>query len=162
MTSPLMLAPSSWEPSRQRLLPRFALWWVRLHPARSLGSAPVLRSSHYPARGGGAGVRCIRGPVVPITRSERMVWKYPSIGTVCEEAVGSPSNRGGTMTTLMDTVRIEAPSRSPVRAASPLDPSWDDGSEIPSSERSVQDRSRSTQWDRLAMGRGQSLWSEAA
>ena len=66
------------------------------------------------------------------------------------------------MTTLLDTVRIEAPKRSPVRPASPLDPSWDDGSEIPSSERSVRDRSRSTQWDRLAMGRGQSLWREAA
>ena len=51
------------------------------------------------------------------------------------------------MTTLMDTVRIEAPKRSPVRPASPLDPSWDDGSEIPSSERSVQDRSRNTHWD---------------
>ena len=63
------------------------------------------------------------------------------------------------MTTLMDTVRIEAPKRSPVRPASPLDPSWNDGSEIPSSERSVQDR---TQWDRLAMGHGQSLWREAA
>ena len=66
------------------------------------------------------------------------------------------------MTTLMDTVRIEAPDRSPVRPVSPLDPSWDDGSEIPSSERSFQDGSRSTQWDRLAMGRGQSLWSDAA
>jgi hypothetical protein len=66
------------------------------------------------------------------------------------------------MTTLMDTVRIEAPKRSPVRPASPLDPSWDDGSQIPSSERSFQDRSRTTQWDRLAMGRGRSLWSEAA
>jgi hypothetical protein len=66
------------------------------------------------------------------------------------------------MTTLMDTVRIEAPKRSPVRPASPLDPTRDDGSEIRSSERSVQDRSRSTQWDRLAMGRGQSLWREAA
>jgi hypothetical protein len=65
------------------------------------------------------------------------------------------------MTTPMDTVRIEAPKKSPVRPASPLDPSWDDGSEIPSSERPVQDRSRSTQWDRLAMGRGQSLWREA-
>jgi hypothetical protein len=66
------------------------------------------------------------------------------------------------MTTLMDTVRIEAPKRSPVGPTSPLDPSWDDGSEILSSERSFQDRSRTTQWDRLAMGRGQSLWSEAA
>jgi hypothetical protein len=62
------------------------------------------------------------------------------------------------MTTLIDAVRIEAPTRSPVRPASP----WDPSPEIPSSERSVQDRSRSTQWDRLAMGRGQSLWSEAA
>jgi hypothetical protein len=66
------------------------------------------------------------------------------------------------MTTLMDTVRIEAPKRSPVRPASPLDPSWDDGSQIPSSERSVRDRSRSTQWDLLAMGLGRSLWKEAA
>jgi hypothetical protein len=66
------------------------------------------------------------------------------------------------MTTLTDTVRIQAPDRSPVRPASPLDPSWDDGSEITSSERSVRDRPRSTQWDRLAMGRGQHLWGEAA
>ena len=66
------------------------------------------------------------------------------------------------MTTLKDTVRIEAPKRSPVRPASPLDPSWDDGSEIRSSERSFQDRSQTTQWDRLAMGRGQSFWREAA
>jgi len=66
------------------------------------------------------------------------------------------------MTTLTDTVRIEIPMRSPVRPASPLDPSWDDASEIPSPERSVRDRPRSTQWDRLAMRRGQSLWGEAA
>ena len=66
------------------------------------------------------------------------------------------------MTTLMDTVRIEAPKRSPVRPASTLDPSWDDGSEITSSERSFRGLSRSTQWDRLAMGRGRHLWSEAA
>jgi hypothetical protein len=66
------------------------------------------------------------------------------------------------MTTLMDTVGIQAPKRSPVRPAAPLDPSWDDSSEIPSPERSFQDRSRSTQWDRLAMGRGRSLWREAA
>ena len=63
------------------------------------------------------------------------------------------------MTTLMDTVGIQAPKRSPVRPAAPLDPSWDDSSEIPSPERSFQDRSRSTQ---LAMGRGRSLWREAA
>jgi hypothetical protein len=66
------------------------------------------------------------------------------------------------MTTLMDTVGIEAPKRSPVKPTAPLDPSWDDSSEIPSPERSFQDRSRSTQWDRLAMGRGRSLWREAA
>ena len=66
------------------------------------------------------------------------------------------------MTTLTDTVRIEVPMRSPVRPASPLDPSWDHGSEITSPERSVRDLSRSTQWDRLAMGRGQHLWGEAA
>ena len=66
------------------------------------------------------------------------------------------------MTTLTDTVRIQAPERSPVRPVSPLDPSWDDSSETPSTERSFQDRSPSTQWDRLAIGRGRSLWSEAA
>ncbi len=66
------------------------------------------------------------------------------------------------MTTLMDTVRIETPKRTPVRPASPLDPSWYDGSEIPSTERSFQDGSRSNQWDRSAMGDGQPLWSEAA
>jgi hypothetical protein len=66
------------------------------------------------------------------------------------------------MTTLMDTVGIEAPKRSPIRPAAPLDPSWDDSSEIASPERSFQDRSRSTQWDRLAMGRARSLWREAA
>jgi hypothetical protein len=66
------------------------------------------------------------------------------------------------MTTLMDTVRIQAPKRSPVRPASPLDPSWDKPSESLSSERSFEDGSHSTQWDRLAMSRGRSLWSEAA
>jgi hypothetical protein len=89
--------------------------------------------------------------------------KHPFIGTVCEEAVGSPSNRGGTMTTLMDTVRIEVPKRSPVRPASPLDPSWDTASEIRSSGRSFEGGSRSTQWDRLAMRlSSQPLWDEAA
>ena len=119
-----------------------------------LGS--VLRSSHYPARGA-ARARVRSEVVVPISRSERKVEKHPSIGTVCEEAVGSPSNRGGTMTTLIDTVRIEAPDRSLVRPASPLDPSWDDGSEIRSTERSLQDGSRSTQWDRLGMSHEQPL-----
>ena len=66
------------------------------------------------------------------------------------------------MTTLMDTVRIDAPKRSPVMPASPLDPSWDDPSESRSSDRSFEDGSSSTQWDRLAMGRGRLPWEEAA
>lgn len=66
------------------------------------------------------------------------------------------------MTTLTDTVRIDAPKRSPVRPASPLDPSWDDPSESGSFKRSFEDGSCNTQWDRLAMGRGQPLWREAA
>jgi hypothetical protein len=67
------------------------------------------------------------------------------------------------MTTLTDTVRIEAPMRSPVRPASPLDPSWDNASEPRSLERSFEDRSGSTQWDRLAMRlSSQPLWREAA
>jgi hypothetical protein len=65
------------------------------------------------------------------------------------------------MNSLMDTVRIEAPKRSPVRPAPPLDPSWDDPCESRSSKRSFEDGSCSTQWDRLAMGRGRSLWGEA-
>jgi hypothetical protein len=66
------------------------------------------------------------------------------------------------MTTLMDAVRIQAPKRSPVKPASPLDPSWDNPSESLSSERSFEGGSQSTQWDRLAMARGRSPWSEAA
>jgi hypothetical protein len=46
------------------------------------------------------------------------------------------------MTTLMDTVRIDAPKRSPVRPVSPLDPSWDDNSETRSRERSFEVASR--------------------
>jgi len=46
------------------------------------------------------------------------------------------------MTTLMDTVRIDAPKRSPVRPASPLDPSWDNNSETRSLERSFEVASR--------------------
>jgi hypothetical protein len=46
------------------------------------------------------------------------------------------------MTTLMDTVRIDAPKRSPVRPASPLDPSWDNNSETRSRERSFEVASR--------------------
>ena len=67
------------------------------------------------------------------------------------------------MTTLMDMVRIEVPPRSPVQPAAPLDPPRDNASR--SAERSFEVGSRSgypTQWDRLAMGRGQFLWREAA
>jgi hypothetical protein len=46
------------------------------------------------------------------------------------------------MTTLMDTVGIDAPKRSPVRPASPLDPSWDNNSETRSRERSFEVASR--------------------
>jgi hypothetical protein len=46
------------------------------------------------------------------------------------------------MTTLMDTVGIDAPKRSPVRPGSPLDPSWDDNSETRSVERSFEVASR--------------------
>jgi hypothetical protein len=46
------------------------------------------------------------------------------------------------MTTLMDTVRIDAPKRSPVRPASPLDPLWDNNSETRSRERSFEVASR--------------------
>ena len=46
------------------------------------------------------------------------------------------------MTTLTDTVRIEPPTRSPVKPAAPLDPSWDKPSESLSSERSVEVESR--------------------
>ena len=70
------------------------------------------------------------------------------------------------MTSLTDTVRIEAPKRSPVRPAFPLDPSWDNASETRSPKRSFEVEGRSgsprTQWERLAMSRGQPLWREAA
>jgi hypothetical protein len=46
------------------------------------------------------------------------------------------------MTTLMDTVPIEAPKRLPVRPVSPLDPSWDNASETRSSESSFEVESR--------------------
>ena len=59
------------------------------------------------------------------------------------------------MTTLIDTVRIEAPTRSPVRPASPLDPSLDDASESRSRERSFKVESRGgyprTRWEQSAM-----------
>ena len=69
------------------------------------------------------------------------------------------------MTTLTDTVRIEAPKRSPVQPVSPLDPLVGRRFRVPTSERLFEVRARSgsaTQWDRLAMGRGQPLWREAA
>jgi len=66
------------------------------------------------------------------------------------------------MTTLMDTVRIDVPTRSPIKPAAPLDPPQDAATESRSSERSLGLGSRLTQWDRLAMGRGQPLWREAA
>jgi hypothetical protein len=69
------------------------------------------------------------------------------------------------MTTLMDAVRIETPKRSPVRPAAPLDPPRDTASEsrLPESLFEVEPRGGSlTQWDRLAMGRRQPLWTEAA
>ena len=83
--------------------------------------------------------------------------KHPFIGTVCEEAVGSPSKRGGTMTTLMDTVRIEAPKRSPVKPTAPLDPPRDAAIELEVESRGGY---RPTQWDLLAMRRGRPLWRE--
>jgi hypothetical protein len=46
------------------------------------------------------------------------------------------------MTTLMDPVSIEAPTRGRVRPASPLDPSWDNNSETRSLERSFEVASR--------------------
>ena len=66
------------------------------------------------------------------------------------------------MTTLMDTVRIDVPTRSPIKPAAPLDPPQDASTKSRSSERSLGVGSRLTQWDRLAMGRGQPLWREAA
>jgi hypothetical protein len=70
------------------------------------------------------------------------------------------------MTTLMDTVRIEAPTRSPVQPAAPLDAPRDAASESRSSERSLGVGSgseyRPNQWELLAMGRGQPLWREGA
>lgn len=64
--------------------------------------------------------------------------KHPFIGTVCEEAVGSPSKLGGTMTTLIDTVRIEPPKRSPVKPAAPLNPREDAATEFRFPEHSFE------------------------
>jgi hypothetical protein len=65
------------------------------------------------------------------------------------------------MTTLMETARIEAPKRSPVGRASPLDPSWDNASLLRRPRPLVRGRVSKTQWDRLAMGRGQPPWEAA-
>jgi hypothetical protein len=46
------------------------------------------------------------------------------------------------MTTLMDTGRIEAPTRSPVQPAAPLDPPRDTASESRLPERSFEVESR--------------------
>jgi hypothetical protein len=69
------------------------------------------------------------------------------------------------MTSLMDAVRIEAPKRSPVKPAAPLDPPRDSASEsrLPESSFGVESRGGSlTQSDQLAMGRERPLWREAA
>lgn len=69
------------------------------------------------------------------------------------------------MTTLMDAVRFEAPTRSPVKPAAPLDPPRDAATESRLPESSVEVESRGgslTQWDQLAMRRGQPVWREAA
>jgi hypothetical protein len=68
--------------------------------------------------------------------------KHPFIGTVCEEAVGSPSKRGGTMTTLTDTVRIEAPARPRSKPAAAVDARRDIPTESRSLERSFEVASR--------------------
>jgi hypothetical protein len=46
------------------------------------------------------------------------------------------------MTTLIDTVRIEAPTRPPVRPTAPLDAPWDTATEPRSLERSFEVESR--------------------
>jgi hypothetical protein len=46
------------------------------------------------------------------------------------------------MTTLMDTVRIEPPTRSPVKPAAPLDPPEDAATESRFPERSFEVESR--------------------
>jgi hypothetical protein len=55
------------------------------------------------------------------------------------------------MTTLMDTVRIEAPKRSAVMPVSPLDPSWE-ATESRSRERSFELESRG-RYARTVVGR---------
>src|SRR4249920_1196667 len=40
-------------------------------------------------------------------------------GTVCEEAVGRPSGKGGTMSTQTDSVRVAVPATAPVQRSAP-------------------------------------------
>jgi hypothetical protein len=78
------------------------------------------------SRSGRAGRKEFERSALP--RNERTEKDAPFSGTACEEAVGTPSEREGTITTLMDTVRMEAPTRSPVQPAAPLDPPRDTAS----------------------------------
>jgi hypothetical protein len=64
------------------------------------------------------------------------------------------------MTTLVDTVRIEAPPRSPVQPAAPLDPPRDVASESHSDERSFEVESRGG-YTRTVVGRIAYLDEEA-
>jgi len=63
------------------------------------------------------------------------------------------------MTTLMDTVRIETPTRSPVQPTAPLDPPQDTASESRLPENSFEVESSGgyarTQWEHLAMSSGE-------
>jgi len=63
------------------------------------------------------------------------------------------------MTTLMDTVRIETPTRSPVQPTAPLDPPQDTASESRLPENSYEVESSGgyarTQWEHLAMSSGE-------
>ena len=64
------------------------------------------------------------------------------------------------MTTLVDTVRIEAPTRSPVQPAAPLDPPRDVASDSESAERSFEVESRGG-YARTVLGRIAYLDEEA-
>jgi hypothetical protein len=64
------------------------------------------------------------------------------------------------MTTLVDTVRIEAPTRSPVQPVAPLDPPRDDASDSESAERSFEVESRGG-YARTVLGRIAYLDEEA-
>ena len=64
------------------------------------------------------------------------------------------------MTTLVDTVRIEAPTRSPVQPVAPLDPPRDVASDRGSAERSFEVESRGG-YARTVLGRIAYLDEEA-